>query len=132
MISLSYTGMSSFLPSSYATARPPPPNCLPILMMIFFLKFLQRLNSKGYRFTYRWIGMSNDRTVEINCDSHIRVRQSRALTDELVVVEALDASTLSSKPRASRMFSRETPPCRRRWFNVYCYYSKISNRTWCT
>ena len=33
-----------------------------------------------------------------------RVRQSHALTNDLVVVRAQDASTLSSKPRASRMF----------------------------
>ena len=34
-----------------------------------------------------------------------RVRQSRALTDDHVVVRALDASTLSSSSRNSRMFS---------------------------
>ena len=38
-----------------------------------------------------------------SCSSH-RVRQSHALTNDLVVVRAQDASTLSSKPRASRMF----------------------------
>ena len=45
------------------------------------------------------------------CSSH-RVRQSHALTNDLVVVRAFDASTLSSSSRNSRMFSRETPPCR--------------------
>ena len=33
-----------------------------------------------------------------------RVRQSHALTNDLVVVRAFDASTRSSKPRVSRMF----------------------------
>ena len=38
------------------------------------------------------------------CSSH-RVRQSHALTNDFVVVRALDASTLSSSSRNSRMFS---------------------------
>ena len=39
-----------------------------------------------------------------SCSSH-RVRQSHALTNDFVVVRALDASTLSSSSRNSRMFS---------------------------
>ena len=39
-----------------------------------------------------------------SCSSH-RVRQSHALTNDIVVVRALDASTLSSSSRNSRMFS---------------------------
>ena len=38
-----------------------------------------------------------------SCSSH-RVRQSHALTNDLVVVRAFDASTLSSSSRNSRMF----------------------------
>ena len=42
--------------------------------------------------------------VREGCSSH-RVRQSHALTNDFVVVRALDASTLSSSSRNSRMFS---------------------------